>query len=58
MQGWRLHSQGDLQEIFTEENLTDFFETKATVLWTEQHFFINIEFASEQHFTRKFKVLQ
>lgn len=58
MRDGRLHSQGDLQEIFTEENLTDFFETKATVLWTEQHFFINIEFASEQHFTRKFKVLQ
>lgn len=58
MRDGRLHSQGDLQEIFTEENLTDFFGTKATVLWTEQHFFINIEFASEHHFTRKFKVLQ
>ena len=28
MRDGRLHSQGDLQEIFTEENLTDFLKPK------------------------------
>lgn len=58
MRDGKLHSKGDLQEVFTEENLTDFFGTKATVLWTEQHFFINIDFGEEYHSNCKFKVSQ
>lgn len=58
MKDGKLHSQGNLQDIFTDENLTDFFGVKATVLWTEQHFFINIDFSANYQSTCKFQVWQ
>ncbi len=51
-----IHSQGDLQDVFCDDNLTDFFDKKARVLWTEQHFFINLDFEEEYQSKCKFDV--
>lgn len=47
MKDGELFAQGDLKDIFSAEVLTDFFETDTTVLWSEKHFFINIDLKRE-----------
>lgn len=44
MKDGKLHSQGELRDIFNDENLTDFFGVKTRVLWNEQRFFMNLDF--------------
>ena len=38
-----IHSQGNLQDIFSGANLSDFFGVKTYVLWSKKHFFINLD---------------
>lgn len=47
MREGQLHSVGHLQEIFTDENLTGFFGVETKVLWTDRHFFINVNLAGQ-----------
>lgn len=54
MRDGMIHSQGDLQDVFSDDNLTDFFGKKACVLWTEQHFFINLDFDESYQSNCKF----
>lgn len=54
MKNGTFFAKGDLQDVFSEEILTNFLETKATVLWTEQHFFINLDFSEKYQSKYKF----
>lgn len=47
MRDGRLVVQGPLQEVFEDQVLTDFFGMDASVIWTEQHFFINLDFSKD-----------
>lgn len=48
--------QGALQDVFNDKILTDFFGMHADVIWTEQHFFINIDFMQEHQSKHKFNL--
>jgi len=54
MKNGELVATGDLKEIFSDEVLTDFFETEASVIWSEKHFFINIDMKREHKEQRSF----
>ena len=43
MKNGGLFAQGDIKEIFSDKILTEFFGTKSTVLWSDKHFFINLD---------------
>ncbi len=43
MKDGMLVAKGALKEVFSEEVLKPFFGVKTNVLWTEQHFFINLD---------------
>lgn len=47
--------QGALQEVFADEVLTDFFGMNANVIWTDQHFFINLDFSEKYRPKHAFK---
>lgn len=56
MKEGEIHSQGDLQEIFSGDNLSDFFGVKTEVLWTKKHFFINLDVAYSHKTEREFTI--
>lgn len=56
MREGELHSKGDLYEVFSDENVSDFLKLKASILWTEQHFFINLELPENSGLSRRFRV--
>lgn len=43
MKNGELVAQGPLQEVFRSDVLGDFFGVKTDVLWTDKHFFINLD---------------
>ncbi len=47
MKNGELFAQGDIKEVFSDDVLTKFFEVKSTVLWSDKHFFINLDLQME-----------
>lgn len=56
MRDGALHSQGDLYDVFSDSNVSNFLGTEAKVLWTEQHFFINLNMSEDNKAINKFKM--
>ena len=48
MKDGALTATGDLKKVFTKTCLSDFFEVPTDVLWTKNHFFINLNLNFEQ----------
>lgn len=57
MKEGKLYADGDLPDVFNDTILSTFFETKARCIWSEKHFFIDLDLAwthqSEKTFTTK-----
>ena len=49
MKDGALTATGDLKKVFTKTCLSDFFEVPTDVLWTKNHFFINLNLNFEQN---------
>ena len=43
MKDGELVEKGELEEVFSQEILEKFFGVKTSILWTDQHFFINLD---------------
>lgn len=56
MRDGHIVEQGALQDVFNNESLTKFFGMNANVIWTEQHFFINLDFSKDYQSKHTFNV--
>ena len=54
MKDGELVAKGALKEVFSEKILESFFGVKTSVLWTEQHFFINLDLQTAQRGMKSF----
>ena len=54
MKDGELVAKGALKDVFSEKILESFFGVKTSVLWTEQHFFINLDLQTAQRGTKSF----
>lgn len=55
MKDGMLTAKGDLEKIFSEEILEKFFGVKTSILWTNQHFFINLDLQIKHQGIQSFK---
>ena len=55
MKDGELVEKGELKEVFSQEILEKFFGVKTSVLWTEQHFFINLDLQIAHQGIQSFK---
>ena len=46
---------GELEEVFSQEILEKFFGVKTSILWTDQHFFINLDLQIKHQGIQSFK---
>lgn len=56
MRDGHIVEQGALQDVFNNKSLTKFFGMNANVIWTEQHFFINLDFSKDYQSKHTFNV--
>lgn len=56
MREGKIHSQGELQTVFSDANLTDFFGVTTETLWTQSHFFINLDWQQTHLSQKKFQI--
>lgn len=55
MKDGELVEKGELEEVFSQEILEKFFGVKTSILWTDQHFFINLDLQIKHQGIRSFK---
>ena len=49
MKQGQIYAQGALAEVFSEQVLSDFLEAPAKVIWSEKHFFIDLDLPWQQN---------
>ena len=49
MKQGKIYAQGDLKEVFADGVLSEFLETPAKVIWSEKHFFIDLDLPWQQN---------
>ena len=47
-------SSGNIREVFADEPLTEFFGVKARTIWTDNHFFINLDLGRDHDGKKSF----
>ena len=55
MKDGELVEKGELEEVFSQEILEKFFGVKTSILWTDQHFFINLDLQIKHQVIQSFK---
>ena len=55
MKDGELVEKGELEEVFSQEILEKFFGVKTSILWTDQHFFINLDLQIKHQGIQSFK---
>ena len=55
MKDGELVEKGELEEVFSQEILEKFFGVKTSILWTDQHFFINLDLQIQHQGIESFK---
>ena len=55
MKDGELVEKGELEEVFSQEILEKFFGVKTSILWTDQHFFINLDLQIKHQGVQSFK---
>ena len=55
MKDGELMEKGELEEVFSQEILEKFFGVKTSILWTDQHFFINLDLQIKHQGIQSFK---